>query len=105
MSRMTVAKTPSLKTPALKTTLRGIGLRQIRLACGLVLFSYLISHFLNHALGNISPQALASGVYVRPVFWQFWPVAVTFYAAVLVHAGLGIWALYQRRQFSWKTIE
>src|SRR6185437_7295129 len=33
---------------------RGIGTRQVRLACGMILFAYLISHFLNHALGNIS---------------------------------------------------
>ena len=26
-------------------------------------------------------------------------------AAALVHTGLGIWALYQRRQFRWKAIE
>ena len=34
--------------------LRGIGGRQIRLACGLIMFSYIFSHFFNHALGNIS---------------------------------------------------
>jgi adenylate cyclase len=28
-----------------------------------------------------------------------------FYAAAAAHAGLGIWALYQRRQFQWKAIE
>ena len=28
-----------------------------------------------------------------------------FYAACLVHTGLGIWALYERRQFRWKAIE
>jgi hypothetical protein len=33
---------------------RGIGVRQVRLACGLVMFSYIFSHFFNHALGNIS---------------------------------------------------
>ena len=82
----------------LTTFIRGIGVRQIRLACGLVLFSYLVSHFLNHALGNISMDALAGGVYYHTVFWQFLPVAITFYTAALVHAGLGIWALYQRRQ-------
>ena len=38
-------------------------------------------------------------------FWQFLPVAIVFYTAALVHAGLGIWALYQRRQFRWKAIE
>ena len=89
----------------LTTFIRGIGVRQIRLACGLVLFAYLVSHFLNHALGNISMDALADGVYYHTVFWQFLPVAITFYTAALVHAGLGIWALYQRRQFRWRAIE
>jgi adenylate cyclase len=85
--------------------IRGIGVRQIRLACGLVLFAYLVSHFLNHALGNVSMDALASGVYYHVAFWQFLPVAIAFYTAAPVHAGLGIWALYQRRQFRWKAIE
>jgi len=85
--------------------LRGISMRQIRLSCGLVLFSYLISHFLNHALGNISLDALAIGVNFHTALWQFPPVAFAFYAAVAVHAGLGIWALYERRQFRWKAIE
>ncbi|WP_257168821.1 adenylate/guanylate cyclase domain-containing protein [Bradyrhizobium sp. SRS-191] len=89
----------------LKTTLRGIGLRQLRLICGLILFSYLLSHFLNHALGNISLQALAWGLAYHVAFWQFLPVAVLFYAAVLTHGGLGVWALYQRRQFSGSTME
>src|SRR3981081_4647701 len=85
--------------------IRGISVRQIRLACGLVLFAYLVSHFLNHALGNISMDALAAGVYYHMAFWQFVPVAIAFYTAAPVHAGLGIWALYERRQFRWKAIE
>ncbi|WP_291856018.1 adenylate/guanylate cyclase domain-containing protein [Bradyrhizobium sp.] len=84
---------------------RGIGLRQVRLASGMVLFAYLISHFLNHALGNISMAALADGVYLHLLFWQFLPVAMVFYAACLVHTLLGVWALYERRQFRWKAIE
>src|SRR4051794_28111484 len=85
--------------------IRGISIRQIRLACGLVLFAYLVSHFVNHALGNVSMEALATGIYVHMIFWQFLPVAVVFYAAALTHTGLGIWALYERRQFRWKAIE
>src|ERR1700736_6111632 len=85
--------------------IRGISVRQIRLACGVVLFAYLVSHFLNHALGNISMDALAAGVYYHTAFWQFLPVAIAFYATALVHTGLGIWALYERRQFRWKAIE
>lgn len=89
----------------LSTFIRGTSVRQIRLACGMVLFTYLVSHFLNHALGNISMDALATGVYFHTMFWQFLPVAIVFYAAALIHAGLGIWALYERRQFRWKAIE
>ena len=91
--------------PQFEKFIRGISVRQVRLACGLVLFAYLVSHFLNHALGNISLNALAVGIHYHILFWQFLPVAIVFYTAALTHAGLGIWALYQRRQFSWKAIE
>jgi adenylate cyclase len=85
--------------------IRAVSVRQVRLACGVVLFTYLVSHFLNHALGNISGDALARGLYYHILFWQFLPVAIVFYAAALVHAGLGIWVFYARRQFRWKAIE
>src|SRR3979411_2768572 len=92
-------------TRGIRERIRGISVRQVRLVCGLVLFAYLVSHFLNHALGNISMDALAAGLTYPTSFWQFPPVAVAFYTAALVHAGLGIWALYERRQFRWKAIE
>jgi adenylate cyclase len=84
---------------------RGIGLRQIRLVGGVVLFAYLVSHFLNHALGNISMDALAAGVHIHTMIWQFLPITILFYSSCLVHTGLGVWALYQRRQFRWKAVE
>jgi adenylate cyclase len=95
----------TLSREQLTTFVRGISLRQIRLVSGMILFSYLVSHFLNHALGNVSMEALAGGVYLHTSFWQFLPVAILFYTACLVHTGLGIWALYERRQFRWKAIE
>jgi adenylate cyclase len=91
--------------PQIGKFLRGVSVRQIRMVCGLILLAYLISHFLNHALGNISLEALAWGLHYHLLFWQFLPVAIVFYGAVLVHGGLGIWALYERRQFRWKAIE
>jgi adenylate cyclase len=84
---------------------RGVGLRQVRLVTGAIMFAYLISHFLNHALGNISTEALAIGVHYHTEFWQFLPVAIVFYTACLVHTALGIWALFQRREFHWKAVE
>ncbi|MGY4433839.1 adenylate cyclase [Bradyrhizobium sp. F1.13.1] len=84
---------------------RAVSLRQVRLVCGVILFAYVISHFLNHALGNISVDAMEIGVYYHTLFWQFLPVTIVFYTAALTHMGLGIYALYQRRQFRWRTVE
>ena len=95
----------TLSKERITTFMRGISLRQVRLASGVVLFAYLVSHFLNHALGNISLEALAAGVYWHLLFWQFLPVTILFYTACVVHTALGIWALYERRQFRWKAIE
>ncbi len=95
----------TLSKERITTFMRGISLRQVRLASGVVLFAYLVSHFLNHALGNISLEALSAGVYWHLLFWQFLPVTILFYTACVVHTALGIWALYERRQFRWKAIE
>ncbi|WP_439370761.1 adenylate/guanylate cyclase domain-containing protein [Bradyrhizobium sp. DASA03120] len=94
--------TASVHMPEL---VRTTSVRQVRLVCGIILFSYVVSHFLNHALGNISVNAMGAGVYYHVLFWQFLPVAIVFYTAALTHMGLGVYALYQRRQFRWKTIE
>ena len=85
--------------------IRGISVRQVRLACGFVLFAYLVSHFVNHALGNISLGAMAKGIEYHKAFWHFLPVAIVFYSAATAHTALGFWALYERRQFRWKAIE
>src|SRR5438876_11421709 len=76
-----------------------VNLRRIRLASGLILFAYVSSHFLNHALGLISHEALAEG---RAAFLGFWrnPLAtLLLYGAILVHLLLALWALYQRQTF------
>ena len=65
--------------------IHGISVRQVRLACGFVLFAYLVSHFVNHALGNISLGAMAKGIEYHKAFWQFLPVAIVFYSAATVH--------------------
>ena len=72
-------------------------LRRIRLASGLILFTYVTTHFLNHSLGLISHQALADG---RTVFLLIWrsPVGTTvLYSAIAVHLSLAVWSFYQRR--------
>src|SRR5215470_3370108 len=83
----------------------GIGIRQIRLGCGLILFTYLLSHFANHALGNISYAAMEEGLAYHMQFWRNPLVAAVFYSAAIVHWMLGLWALYQRRQFRYRGPE
>ncbi len=90
---------------AIPGLVQGIGVRQVRVTCGLILFAYLLSHFTNHALGNISFAAMAAGLDYHMAFWRNPVVMVVFYAAAITHWSLGLWALYERRQFRYKAPE
>lgn len=90
---------------AIPGRIRGIGIRQVRLTCGLILFSYLLSHFTNHALGNISYAAMVAGLDYHMEFWRNPIVSTVFYSAAITHWSLGLWALYERREFKYKTTE
>lgn len=86
--------------------IRGIGIRQVRLACGLVMFSYIFSHFFNHALGNISLAAMQWWLDAIHLWWWRNPVVnATLYTAAVIHLSLGLWALYQRRHFRYTVAE
>jgi len=85
--------------------LRGIGVRQVRLACGLVLFSYIFSHFFNHVLGNISYATMEWWLSFHIWWWRLPVVNITLYAAAATHFSLGLWALYQRRHFRYTVAE
>ena len=88
-----------------RRAMRGFGERQLRMSCGLVMFAYLLSHFTNHALGNISYAAMKEGLKVHMAVWRFPPLMILLYSAAVVHGSLGLWALYKRRQFHWKLPE
>ena len=92
-------------TSTITTWLRGIGVRQVRLACGLVMFSYIFSHFFNHALGNLSYDTMEAWLAFHVWWWRIPIVNFTLYAAASIHFGLGLWALYQRRHFRYTVIE
>ena len=71
--------------------------RRLRLWTGLVLFAFVATHLLNHALGLVSLEAAEAG---RLVFLSFWrgPVGTAlFYPSLVGHVGLVLWAIYQRR--------
>jgi adenylate cyclase len=85
--------------------LRGIGVRQVRLACGLVMFAYIFSHFFNHALGNVSYALMETWLTFHIWWWRIPIVNVTLYTAAAIHFSLGLWALYQRRHFRYTIAE
>ena len=85
--------------------LQGIGVRQVRLACGLVMFSYIFSHFFNHALGNISYTTMEWWLGYHIWWWRIPIVNTSLYAAAATHFALGLWALYQRRHFRFAAAE
>ncbi len=92
-------------TPSRPRTARAPSLRQVRLAAGLVLFTYVTLHFANHALGNISVEAMENGLAIQKWLWQSAPGAVILYSALTIHMGLGFWAFYERRDFRWTRME
>jgi adenylate cyclase len=85
--------------------LRGIGVRQVRLGCGLVMFSYIFSHFFNHALGNFSYDTMEAWLRFHVWWWRIPVVNFALYAAAATHFSLGLWALYQRRHFRYTLVE
>jgi adenylate cyclase len=70
--------------------LRGIGVREVRLTISLIMFSYLLSHFANHALGLISLDTMQCWFGYHPAFWRNVVVAVLFYSAAFTHLSLGL---------------
>lgn len=71
--------------------------KQLRLGSGLVLFVYIATHFLNHALGLISLPAAEGGRDVFLFVWRGWIGTVVIYGAFAIHIALAFWAIYSRR--------
>jgi adenylate cyclase len=83
----------------------GSPLRRLRLGSGLILFAYVLTHLLNHAVLNISVHAADQVLLVQKFIWQGVAGTTALYGALLIHALLGVWALYQRRYVGWRPPE
>ena len=71
--------------------------QRLRLASGLVLFAFVLMHFLNHALGLWSVSLMEQVAEVRHAIWQN-PVGLALlYGAFLVHIALALWKTARRR--------
>jgi adenylate cyclase len=103
---ITGVNTPKVSAAAdMAKWLHGIGVRQVRLACGLVMFSYIFSHFFNHALGNVSYALMEKWLTFHIWWWRIPAVNITLYGAAAIHFSLDLWALYQRRHFRYTIAE
>jgi adenylate cyclase len=79
-----------------------------RLVSGLVLFSFALTHFLNHALGHISVEVMEDVQAVRRGFWRSGPGTVLLYGALGVHVVFAVAKLAQRRTWrmaSWEAVQ
>src|SRR6266850_2341539 len=81
---------------------------QIRLWSGIVLFTYLTTHFLNHALGLVSLDAMTAGRDWFVLLWRSWPGTVALYGSFASHNALALWALYRKRTLrmpAWEAVQ
>lgn len=80
----------------------------LRLVTGCVLFAFLATHLLNHALGLASLEAMDAG---RGWFLGFWRSGVgtlLFYGSLLLHVALTLGALFNRRSLrmpAWEAVQ
>ena len=71
--------------------------RDLRLASGLVLFTYVTLHLVCHALGLISNNVAEAALRLTVLFWHVAFGTVLLYGAALIHVGLALIAIYDRR--------
>ena len=71
----------------------------------MILFVYATMHFINHALGIRSLEAMRAGANVLLEPWQSIPGRSLLYSALLIHAGLGLYAFYRRRHLRIPILE
>jgi adenylate cyclase len=79
-----------------------------RLASGLVLFTFVATHFLNHALGHVSLDAMEDVQAVRRAIWRSWPGTLLLYGALITHLCLVLGKLIRRRTWRmapWESMQ
>jgi adenylate cyclase len=79
--------------------------RQLRLASGLVLLSYISTHLVTHTFGLWSLDLAEHGLAWTKALWQSWPGTVALYGAAAAHFALALRTIYQRRHWGLPFIE
>lgn len=71
-------------------------MRKLRLATGLVIACFVVPHFLNHALGVVSIEAMDQMRAALSAWWRSAPGTVLLYGSLLTHFALALASLYRR---------
>ena len=79
---------------------RGDLLQRLRLASGLVLLTFAATHFVNHALGLVSLEAMQGMQGWRKVVTRSWLGSGVLLAAFLTHIALALYKI--SRRLTWK---
>ncbi|MEJ8848606.1 2Fe-2S iron-sulfur cluster-binding protein [Variovorax rhizosphaerae] len=79
--------------------------RDLRLASGLVLFTYVATHLCCHALGLVSLDTAEEALRNTVRFWHSLPGTVLLYAAAAIHVSLALFAVYERRTFRMPPVQ
>lgn len=72
-------------------------LNRLRLYSGLVLFTFVVGHLLNHTLGLISIETMIAGNRYLLDPWHTLAGTVLFLGAFCVHTTIALWSLWKRR--------
>lgn len=70
-----------------------------KLASGLVLFTFLATHLINHTLGIISLETMDAGSHLFKFVWRSWPGTVLLYAAAVLHPLLALFNWLRRGHY------
>jgi adenylate cyclase len=79
--------------------------RTLRMTSGLILFTYIGAHLINHALGLISLDTAERGMEIAVEVWYSVPGTLLLYGAAATHFLLALWAVYERRTFRLPPLE
>ncbi len=80
-------------------------IRQLRLGSGIVMFLYVVTHFVNHSLGLVSVQVMDRALQRSTSYWASQLGTLALYGAFSIHYGLALWALWQRRSLRMPAAE
>ncbi|MEQ9122402.1 MAG: hypothetical protein RIM80_07540 [Alphaproteobacteria bacterium] len=78
---------------------------RIRLVSGLILFSFVTTHYLNHALGLISFETMEAGRLWFIAFWRLPPVEILLAAALVAHVSAALLKAARSNTFKMRPLE